>query len=213
MPGLSYKCKSTHFPLHVREIKHAMNVHSNIVCTNTALALWNPGTECLWFLWKCLEHQSERLWTRRKLKCGSQVSKWFPQGWKNILTKQRSGLDLGAQCLKAKWEWNSLVPELPIAICRPAAEASKLEGKYIIYSRCCSKLCLWDHIQGPLNLMGTWASQTVCGGSAVTYSSALLAKVSALCGVCAALLIVSTPALLRLPCGNMQCEIKTLQFS
>lgn len=53
-----------------------------------------------------------------------------------------------------------------------------------------------------LNLVGTWASQTVCGGSAVTYSSALLAKVSALCSVCAALLTVSTPTLLRLPCGQ-----------
>lgn len=68
--------------------------------------------------------------------------------------------------------------------------------------RCCSRLCIGDHIESLLNLMGTWTSESVQWCIAMTYKSALLAVVSAFSSVCTALLTVSTPVLSRLSCGQ-----------
>lgn len=211
-PRLSYKCKSIPFLLHVRGIKHATSMHSNIVCTSAALILQNPRPECLLFLLPHLETGFERQWRSGKPKCSSQVSRWFPQDRKTpvdqvnwiwvlesmVQKPKENGQLWSHDCLGLGTAWRHFQVE----------KTSKLEGKRSICKRYRSRLCIWDHIQTLLNLMGTWTSETV-QWSAITWNSALLAMVLAFSSARAELLTVSTPALSAFPCRPHRAEIKT----
>lgn len=148
---------------------------------------------------------------RRKLECSSQVSKSLPQGKKTHAGQAKAQV----------WRLEPLVQKLNQkgASLQSWLHAGQLQEppnqrENVTYTQDAALGCAFGT---PSKVDWTkWEPrlQRLCGGLAVTHSSAPLAEVSAFCSARAAFLTVSTPTL-SLDChvGNMQCEIKTLQFS
>lgn len=110
-----------------------------------------------------------------------------------------SSLAFGAPCSKVESERGI---SAVLTACRSAAGASKPKGKCNIHTRCCSRLCIWDSIQGRLNWMGTQTSEAVWWFSSDTQLSSAGRGFSFLQCTCCFSYCLNTRSLSRLPCGQ-----------